>query len=68
MKWNTYRMHHGQGYRLTNEQAMVLFRILDHVMGEDGGRMLADNQADFATAMSLYAELGAAMPKQKSST
>ncbi len=64
LEWNTYRMHSGNGFMLTNEEAMVLFRMLGDVMGKDGGKMFGDNQADLATAMSLYIKLGAAMPSE----
>lgn len=68
LEWNTYRMQSGKGFMLTNEQAMVVFRMLGHVMGTDGGKLFRDNQADLATAMSLYVELGAAMPEREPST
>lgn len=64
MEWNAYRMYSGNGYLLTNAEAGVLFRILGDVMGKDGGKMFGDNQADFATAMSLYVKLGAAKPSE----
>lgn len=62
LEWNTYRMHSGNGYNLTNAEAAVLFRMLGEVMGRDGGRMFGDDPAGLATATSLYADLGAAMP------
>ena len=64
LEWNTYRMHSGNGFLLTTDEARVLFRMLGEVMGKEGGKMFGDNQADFAAAMSLYVKLGAAMPSQ----
>lgn len=64
LEWNTYRMHSGNGYMLTNEEAAVVFRMLGDVMGKDGGKMFRDDQADFAIAASIYVNIGAAMPSK----